>query len=50
MYSPTPYNPPLPQRTQSEWKPAEEEAPLEEEADVRADPTPPAPEGEGEEE
>lgn len=50
MYSPAAYNPPLPQRTQSEWKPAEEEAPLEEEADIRADPTPPVPEGEGEEE
>jgi radial spoke head protein 4A len=43
------YQPPLPQPTQSEWAPGEEEAPLSEEADVRADPTPPK-EEEGEEE
>ncbi len=41
MYDPKPYNPNLPKRTQSEWAPAEEEAPLVENADVRNDPTPP---------
>lgn len=40
-YAATPYSPPLPQFTQSEWAPGEEETGLTEEADVRADPTPP---------
>lgn len=48
IYDPTPYCPPLPQRTQSEWAPGEEEAPLTEEEDVRNDPTPPAAEEEEE--
>ena len=41
MYDPNPYSPPLPCRTQAEWAPAEEEAPLVEQEDVRNDPTPP---------
>ena len=49
VYDPKPYNPPLPQSTQGEWAPGEEEQPLMEEKDVTADPTPPAPEGEEEE-
>jgi radial spoke head protein 4A len=41
MYDPKPYSPPLPSRTQAEWAPAEEEAPLVETPDVKNDPTPP---------
>lgn len=48
-YAATSYSPPLPAAIQSEWAPAEEEGPLVENADVRADPTPPKPEGEPEE-
>ena len=48
IYDPTPYCPPLPARTQSEWAPGEEEAPLVEEEDVRNDPTPPKAEEEEE--
>jgi len=48
VYDPKPYCPPIPQRTQSEWAPGEEESPLAEEEDVRSDPTPPAAEEEDE--
>lgn len=50
-YSTASYSPPLPRAVQTEWAPADAEDPgLIEQVDVRADPTPPAPEGEGEEE
>lgn len=45
MYEDKPYSPPLPATIQQEWAPAEEEPGLMEQPDVRADPTPPAPEG-----
>lgn len=48
-YDPKPYNPPLPQATQGEWTPGEEEQPLMEEKDITSDPTPPALEEEEEE-
>jgi len=48
-YDPFPYSPPMIGDISSEWKPAEEEAPMIEQPDVRADPTPPKPEGEPEE-
>lgn len=49
MYDPKPYSPNLPKRTESEWAPGEEEAPLVETEDVRNDPTPPKSEEEPEE-
>lgn len=48
-YSVSSYTPPLPAPIQSEWAPEEGEEWLSEQADVRADPTPPKPEGEEEE-
>ena len=45
-YDPKPYSPPLFGSILSEWAPAEEEPGLVEQPDVRADPTPPKPEGE----
>jgi radial spoke head protein 4A len=55
VYEDKPYSPPLPAPIQTEWALAEEEAEdetllLVEQPDVRADPTPPVPEGEEEEE
>lgn len=44
------YSPPTIAPVQTEWVPAEEGAALVEQQDVRVDPTPPKPEGEGEEE
>ena len=41
-YSPTQYSPPLPRTIQTEWTPAEEDPGMIEQADTRADPTPPA--------
>lgn len=48
-YEPKTYSPPLPAALQKEWTPEEEEGPLVESEDVRADPTPPKEEGEEEE-
>jgi len=48
MYEPGSYTPPLPAPIMTEWAPVEEEPGLVEEADVKVDPTPPAPEGEEE--
>lgn len=48
-YDPKPYSPPLPGVISVEWSPAEEEPTLVEQPDVRADPTPPKPEGDPEE-
>jgi len=45
-YDPKPYSPPLFGSICVEWAPAEEEPGLVEQQDVRADPTPPKPEGE----
>jgi radial spoke head protein 4A len=53
VYENKPYSPPLPAPVQSEWAPSEEDGDallLVEQPDVREDPTPPVPEGEGEEE
>jgi len=51
VYEAQTYSPPMPAPIQPEWVPADAEDPgLVENADVRADPTPPAPEGGGEEE
>lgn len=49
-YDPKPYSPPLFGSICSEWAPSEEEPGLTEQQDVRADPTPPKPEGEIQEE
>lgn len=49
MFSNKTYSPPLPAEIQVEWVPGEDDTPLTEEEDVRADPTPPEPEGEEEE-
>lgn len=49
-YTATAYSPPLPAAIQAEWAPTEEGTALIENADVRADPTPPKPAGEEEEE
>lgn len=45
-YDPKPYSPPLLGAISTEWAPIEDEPPLTEQVDVRADPTPPKPEGE----
>jgi radial spoke head protein 4A len=47
---PVPYSPPLPAPIQREWAPTEDSIQLVDNADVRVDPTPPAAEGEAEEE
>jgi radial spoke head protein 4A len=49
-YDPIPYSPPLLGAISTEWAPVEEEPALVEQADTRADPTPPKPEGEAVEE